>query len=510
MKGSAGGRIALGAAGAVCFLLLWEAAGRNGWLGRTFPPLTDAIAEIGRQDDVIRRAALATLERAAWGYLIGAGLAVGLAVFALLLPRFEQATYTGSIVVHAIPAIALGPVINALGFTGHSPALFALMFVYFTILVAAGAGFNSGSQSTHDVFSVLGSSKVTRFRLLQVPNAIPNLIDGLRVAAPAAVSGAVLGEWFGSERGLGVLLLNSMRNFRIEQLWAVSVVLVVLAGGAYLILGLVEKVVEEIFGRVIAVGGVHRVGGDRGWIRSLASQLWVVALLIVGWWLWIVAEDVPELVAPSPPETLRAVVDNPGLYAEHTLATLLSAIGGLSIGLVLGATLALLSSISLGLRNTLSPIVVIMPTVPIVVLIPVVARLFGFSQLTVLVIAAVIAFFPVYVFTLSGLRARPPGADGVYSALGSSGWRRLVLLAIPSAVPNVLTGVRITASTVFLAALTAEWLMGTKGLGFLFSTSRAAFENSEAWGAIVIAVVFAVVTYQLASALERWGRERWS
>ena len=510
MTGSTAGRVGLGAAGAACFLLLWEAAGRNGWLGPTFPPLSDAVAEIGRLDDVIHRAAIATLERAVWGYLLGAGLAVALAVFALLLPRFENATYTGSIVVHAVPAIALGPVINALGFIGQTPALFALMFVFFTVLVAAGAGFHSGSQSTHDVFSVLGSSKVTRFWLLQVPNAVPNVIDGLRVAAPAAVSGAVLGEWFGSERGLGVLLLNSMRNFRIEQLWAVAIVLVLLAGGAYVALGLVERVVEEIFGRVVAVGGVHRAGGDSSWVRALASQLWVVALLIVGWWLWIVGEDVPELVAPSPPGTLAAVADNPGLYAEHTLATLLSAIGGLSLGLVLGTSLALLSSVSLTLRNTLSPMVVIMPTVPIVVLIPVIARLFGFSQLTVLVIAAVIAFFPVYVFALSGLRARPPGADGVYSALGSPGWRRLVLLAIPSAVPNVLTGVRITASTVFLAALTAEWLMGTKGLGFLFSTSRASFENSEAWGAIVIAVVFAVVTYQLASTLERWGRERWT
>ena len=510
MKGSAASRVTLGTLGAVSFLLLWEAAGRNGWLGRTFPPLSDAITEIGRHDDVIRRAAVATLERAALGYLAGAALAVGLAVVALLLPRLENAAYTGSVVVHAVPAIALGPVINALGFTGQTPALFALMFVFFTILVAAGAGFNSGSQSTHDVFSVVGSSKLNRFRLLQVPNAIPNLIDGLRVAAPAAVSGAVLGEWFGSERGLGVLLLNSMRNFRIEQLWAVAIVLVLLAGGAYVVLGLVERIVEDIFGRVVAVGGVHRVGGDRGWLRFLGSQLWVVALLIAGWWLWIVAENVPELVAPSPPETFSAVVDNPGLYAEHTLATLLSAFGGLSIGLVLGTTLALLSSISLALRNTLSPIVVIMPTVPIVVLIPVVARLFGFSQVTVLAIAGVIAFFPVYVFALSGLRARPPGADAVYSALGSPAWRRLVLLAIPSAVPNVLTGVRITASTVFLAALTAEWLMGTKGLGFLFSTSRAAFENSEAWGAIVIVVVFAVVTYQLASALERWGRERWT
>jgi NitT/TauT family transport system permease protein len=158
----------------------------------------------------------------------------------------------------------------------------------------------------------------------------------------------------------------------------------------------------------------------------------------------------------------------------------------------------------------LSPIAVIMPTVPIVVLIPLLARLFGFSQTTVVVIAALIAFFPVYVFTLSGLRARPAGADDVFSALGSPTHRRIALLAIPSAIPNVLTGVRITASTVFLATLTAEWLMGSNGLGFLFSISGASFKTSVAWGAILIAVIFAVLTYQLASALERWGRERWT
>ena len=141
----------------------------------------------------------------------------------------------------------------------------------------------------------------------------------------------MLGEWFGSERGLGVLLLNAMRNFQVEQLWAVAIVLVLLAGGAYLLLGGVEKIVEEIFGRVVAVGGV-RLGGDLGWVRSLASQLWVVALLAVGWWLWIDLESVPELVAPSPLKTLDAVVDTPGLYIEHTLATLVSAIGGLSMG----------------------------------------------------------------------------------------------------------------------------------------------------------------------------------
>ena len=57
---------------------------------------------------------------------------------------------------------------------------------------------------------------------LQLPAAIPGMADGLRLAAPAAILGAVLGEWFGAPRGLGVLIVSAMQNYQIELLWAAA------------------------------------------------------------------------------------------------------------------------------------------------------------------------------------------------------------------------------------------------------------------------------------------------
>jgi NitT/TauT family transport system permease protein len=62
------------------------------------------------------------------------------------------------------------------------------------------------------------------------------LLDGLTLAAPAAVLGAVIGEWFGAPRGLGILLVSSMQNFQIELLWAAALTSALVSLAAYLVL----------------------------------------------------------------------------------------------------------------------------------------------------------------------------------------------------------------------------------------------------------------------------------
>ena len=61
-----------------------------------------------------------------------------------------------------------------------------------------------------------------RFVSLQLPASLPGLADGLRLAAPAALLGAVIGEWFGAPRGLGVLIVSAMQNYQITLLWSAA------------------------------------------------------------------------------------------------------------------------------------------------------------------------------------------------------------------------------------------------------------------------------------------------
>jgi ABC-type nitrate/sulfonate/bicarbonate transport system permease component len=508
-------RAILTVAGAFGALATWEVLGRVGWFGESFPPLTDVFPAIAERSDLLVRSSIATIGRAAVGYAGGVAVSFGIAILVLLVPRLEPGVYRLAVVVNAIPIIALGPLVQVLGWQAYTPAIFAAMLVFFTTMVAVTRGFHSGSAATHDVLSTLGSSRWQRFSRLQLPDAVPSIADGLRIAAPTALVGALLGEWFGAERGLGVLMINAMRNFDVPLLWAAALVAVAISALVYWLLGVVETLAVERFARTVQTRGI--LAPDITIARSRASRLlrwasrfWAVAIVIAAWQLWIVVGHVDAIVMPTPASVGAYVVEQPGTYLVQAGITSQVAIGGLVAGLAAGLLLAVVAWLSPTLSALIRPAVLVIPTIPIVVIIPVVASIVGFNRWTVLLVAVLLSFFPVFVLATSGLQYRPSGADDVFSALGASRLKRLRHLALPSAVPNLLTAVRISAAACFLGALVAEWLVGTSGLGELFRESRALLQPQRAWGAIAVGVVVSVAAYLLAYRAELWGRERWS
>ena len=125
---------------------------------------------------------------------------------------------------------------------------------------------------------------------------------------------------------------------------------------------------------------------------------------------------------------------------------------------------------------------------------------------TVVAAAVLITFLPTFVLVGAGLRASPAGADGVFAALGASRGSRLMLLALPAAVPNLLVAIRIAAANSFLAALIAEYLIGQVGLGRLFADAQSQFLTSRSWAASLVATVLSVGAYVAARGFERYGK----
>jgi NitT/TauT family transport system permease protein len=274
-------------------------------------------------------------------------------------------------------------------------------------------------------------------------------------------------------------------------------------------------VAVERFARTVQTRGV--MAPDLVGTRSLAARalswpgrFWAVAAVVVGWQVWITAADIDPIVMPGPASVAAHVAGDPGTYLVQAGTTSEVAVVGLAIGMLAGVALAIGAWLSPTVSALIEPSVLVIPTVPIVVVIPIVASLVGFNRWTVVLVAVLLSFFPVFVLATSGLRYRPAGADDVFSALGASRWKRLRYLALPSAVPNLMTAVRISAAACFLGALVAEWLVGTSGLGELFRESRALLQPQRAWGAIVVAVVVSVAAYLAAYRVELRVRERWS
>ncbi len=121
---------------------------------------------------------------------------------------------------------------------GATPIVVAALAVGFIVFVAVAAAFAATLGAHRDLFAVLGASRVTAFVRLDLPSALPAIVDALRSAAPAAVVGAIVGEWFAAETGLGPLLVASMQNYAIAELWAVAAVGTVLSMGLYGVFGL--------------------------------------------------------------------------------------------------------------------------------------------------------------------------------------------------------------------------------------------------------------------------------
>jgi NitT/TauT family transport system permease protein len=250
-----------------------------------------------------------------------------------------------------------------------------------------------------------------------------------------------------------------------------------------------------------------RTAGARA--AGLLDRSWPVLVLLAAWEVWIVAAHVPPIVAPAPALVVIEVATNPGLYAAAACATIGVALAGLLIGMTLGIALAIAIWATPFAAGALTFPALLAQSTPLVALLPVIARLLGYGEQTVIAAATAITFLPTFVLVGSGLRALPANAADVFDVLGSSRLARLVRLALPSAVPSMLIALRLSAANSILAALTAEYLIGTFGLGRLFADAQTQSLTPRAWAAALVATVLSVAAYAAARRLAVIG-ERFS
>jgi ABC-type nitrate/sulfonate/bicarbonate transport system permease component len=244
-------------------------------------------------------------------------------------------------------------------------------------------------------------------------------------------------------------------------------------------------------------------------LKTGLSRYWGVIGVLLLWQGWVTITGVNTIVMPQPLGVLRDLVTNPMVYIQNGGQTLFLAALGLILGMALGTLVAVLAWTSRVLSGILVPLGLIFSSVPVVALIPVLARLLGYDIKTVLAIVVIISFFPAFVFTAAGLRSLPPGSDDLFRVLGARAWPRFIHLVLPSAVPNWMIALRLAAPPAVLSAMVAEFLMGQSGLGYLFRAAATDFNTERAFGTSVVATVISVLCFSAALSAERRVNDRW-
>jgi ABC-type nitrate/sulfonate/bicarbonate transport system permease component len=252
------------------------------------------------------------------------------------------------------------------------------------------------------------------------------------------------------------------------------------------------------------------MGAVAATLRSIVRNGWGIFLLLLAWEAWVVAMQFNSIVMPRPLGVLRDLAAAPQIYWQNAVYTVSAAIIGLILGMAFGSLLAVIAWLSTLLKGLLTPLTVLFSSVPVVTIVPIIARLLGYDFTTVLAIVVIICFFPAFVFTTAGLDALPPGSEDLFRVFGAGTGARLVYLALPAALPNWTVGLRVAAGHAVLGAMVAEYLMGTAGLGYLFAETKSDFNMERAFGATLLATIVSVAFFLAALTAERTVKERWN
>jgi len=242
----------------------------------------------------------------------------------------------------------------------------------------------------------------------------------------------------------------------------------------------------------------------------LLSQFWGVALLLILWQIWVVAATPNSLIVVPPLAVLRDIAAEPSVYINAAVWTLGVALAGLAGGMLFGLLLAILAWSSNLISGFLGPAAILISSTPVVCLIPLLARIFGYHAPTELATVLIMMFFPSFVFASAGLRNLPPMSAYLLETWNTSQLRRLRLLALPAAVPSLATAFRAGAAASILVAVVAEYLMQTGGLGALIAVTMQQFDIPRAFGASIIAMLISTLLYTIAGSVEHRIRERQS
>jgi ABC-type nitrate/sulfonate/bicarbonate transport system permease component len=225
------------------FLLLWQGMV---WSFKLPPYLLPApslvVLTLVTNASMYAAASLVTLGEALAGLLLGLLASVLIASLLSLRPALEEGVMTLAILVKSTPLVAIAPLLTLwFGFGILPKILITSLVTFFPLLVNLLTGLQRVDRALIDLFKSWNASRWDIFSNLRLPSSLPFLFAGLKISAPLALIGAVVGEWTGASNGLGRTMWLAYSNLNLPYLFAPILILALAGMLAYRFLVWIEK-----------------------------------------------------------------------------------------------------------------------------------------------------------------------------------------------------------------------------------------------------------------------------
>lgn len=216
----------------------------------------------------------------------------------------------------------------------------------------------------------------------------------------------------------------------------------------------------------------------------------LIAVMIGLWAAACAAFSLPAYLLPPPEAVAQALIQRAPILASAAAQTLWMALQALLLATLLGGGLAILLSLSRTAERAAHPLAVALQVTPVVAIAPLVQIWVGLDRadLAVVLLAACVAFFPLFSGVLTGLRSADPDLERLFDLYGATRLQRLFRLRLPSALPFALEGLRVAAGLAVIGAVVAEFVAGTgatQGLAWRLLESANRLRTAEMIAALV-------------------------
>jgi ABC-type nitrate/sulfonate/bicarbonate transport system permease component len=264
---------------------------------------------------------------------------------------------------------------------------------------------------------------------------------------------------------------------------------------------------------------IERNGGAGGWLRRCFRPSLVVGTLsllslVAVYWLLALRPGTNAALVPAPPKIIEALMQEiaSGDLLTNTLASLQRVLVGYVIGASLALVLGALAGWFKGWGYVLNPIIDALRPIPALAYIPLVIVWIGIGEPSRIVIIALAVFKPCVVNARAGMKEVAQIYVDAAQTLGASRWRVFATVAVPSAIPYFIAGLRTGVSTGFLALVAAELIAAPSGLGFMIQNAGQYFRTDVTIVGIIAIGLLGALLDQVATragkALTNWSEVR--
>lgn len=240
-----------------------------------------------------------------------------------------------------------------------------------------------------------------------------------------------------------------------------------------------------------------------------------VAVAVLAFWEWAVtAFAISPFVLSAPSAIATALVDEFPSLLDAAWVTIRITLAAFALAVIFGVLWATIFAQSRAIERALFPYAVTLQVTPIVAIAPLIMIWVGIdnAERAVLILATIVAFFPILANTTLGLRSADRQLHELFDLYGATRWQRLTRLQFPAALPNLLTGMKIAGGLALIGTVVAEFaagLGGSNGLAWTITEAGNRLNIAKMFAALAILSAIGITIYAGLSALERWALKNW-